>query len=74
MRKKIDKNAEFDHFNQLSNEWWNPNGKFKILHTLTPLRIEYIKSNFNTAMSFHNSDDQLAKMISKVVYKKDYKL
>lgn len=44
MRRKNDKNTEFNHFQELSNEWWNPNGKFKVLHTLTPLRIKYLKS------------------------------
>jgi 2-polyprenyl-6-hydroxyphenyl methylase/3-demethylubiquinone-9 3-methyltransferase len=45
MRRKFDKNAEFIHFQELSNEWWDPNGKFKVLHTLTPIRIKYIKDN-----------------------------
>ena len=43
MIKKSTKKLEFDHFTNLSNEWWDPNGKFKILHTLAPLRIKYIK-------------------------------
>ena len=47
MRRKNDKNTEFDHFEELSNEWWNPNGKFKVLHTLTPLRIKYLINNIN---------------------------
>ena len=45
MIKKNNKKSEFSHFNDLSNEWWDINGKFKILHTLTPLRINYIKNN-----------------------------
>ena len=45
MRRKINKNVEFNHFQELSNEWWDSNGKFKVLHTLTPLRIKYIKNN-----------------------------
>ena len=45
MRKKVHKNTEFDHFKKLSNEWWHPNGKFKVLHALTPIRIKYIKNN-----------------------------
>ena len=44
MRKKNHKDVEFDHFHELSNEWWNSSGKFKVLHTLTPLRIKYIKN------------------------------
>ena len=45
MRRKFDKNAEFIHFQELSNEWWDSSGKFKVLHTLTPIRIKYIKDN-----------------------------
>ena len=43
MIKKTSKISEFNHFTNLSDEWWKPDGKFKILHTLTPLRIKYIK-------------------------------
>lgn len=43
MMKKTSQNSEFNHFKDLSKEWWLENGKFKILHTITPLRIEYIK-------------------------------
>ena len=42
MNKKNSKKQEFDNFNQLSKEWWNPKGKFKILHNILPVRIEYI--------------------------------
>ena len=45
MTKKNDKNIEFEHFDSLSNEWWDPDGKFKVLHTITPIRVEYIKRN-----------------------------
>ena len=43
MIKNNFKTAEFDHFETLADEWWDPDGKFKILHTLTPIRISYIK-------------------------------
>lgn len=49
MRRKIDKNIEFDLFHEFSNEWWDPNGKFKILHTITPIRIKYIINSINSA-------------------------
>ena len=45
MMNKIKENKEFNHFQDLSNQWWNPEGKFKILHSITPLRIYYIKKN-----------------------------
>tara|TARA_Y100001970_G_C13928110_1_gene696833 strand:+ start:69 stop:803 length:735 start_codon:yes stop_codon:yes gene_type:complete len=42
MIKKLDKISEFKHFTSLANQWWDPKGKFKILHNLTPIRIKYI--------------------------------
>ena len=44
MIKEMNKKSEFKHFEKLSNEWWDPEGKFKILHELTPLRVKYIKN------------------------------
>ena len=37
------KNSEYKLFNKLSEEWWNEDGKFKVLHQIRPLRIKYIK-------------------------------
>ena len=42
MNKKTSKNHEFDQFRQIANDWWLPDGKFKILHQILPLRIDYI--------------------------------
>ena len=36
------KKEEFALFNQLSDEWWNENGKFKILHQIKSHRMSYI--------------------------------
>ena len=36
---------EIEKFSKLSEEWWNPLGKFKPLHKLNPIRIKYIKQN-----------------------------
>ena len=36
------KKEEFSLFNQLSDEWWNENGKFKILHQIKSHRMSYI--------------------------------
>jgi len=44
MIKNTFKTSEFNHFETLADEWWDPDGKFKILHTLTPIRIKYIKN------------------------------
>ena len=45
MIKNTSKTSEFNHFETLADEWWDPNGKFKILHLLTPIRMKYIKNN-----------------------------
>lgn len=47
MNKNELKNKEFNQFSKLAPEWWNPDGKFKILHEILPLRMEYILSNIN---------------------------
>ncbi len=41
------KNEEFALFNQLSDEWWNENGKFKILHQIKRHRMTYILDQIN---------------------------
>ncbi len=41
------KNEEFALFNQLSDEWWNENGKFKILHQIKSHRMSYILNQIN---------------------------
>jgi len=41
------KNEEFALFNQLSDEWWNENGKFKILHQIKSHRVSYILDQIN---------------------------
>ena len=43
MIKNSSKKSEFDHFAKLANEWWDPYGKFKLIHSLTPIRMTYIK-------------------------------
>ena len=45
MNKKNSKSSEFKNFSDLALEWWNPNGKFKILHEILPLRMDYILKN-----------------------------
>ena len=42
MMNNKSKNEEFTLFNQLSDEWWNENGKFKILHQIKIHRMTYI--------------------------------
>ena len=36
------KDNEYILFDKLSNEWWDEDGKFKVLHQIRPIRIKYI--------------------------------
>lgn len=38
----VDKD-EIERFSRIASEWWNPEGKFKPLHRINPLRIGYIR-------------------------------
>lgn len=42
-RKTTIESAEVQKFDELASSWWDLNGKFKMLHTINPLRIKYIK-------------------------------
>ena len=42
MMKLKSKKEEYTLFNKFSNEWWNEDGEFKVLHRIRPLRMEYI--------------------------------
>lgn len=42
MMKYVSKNDEYELFDKLSNDWWNENGKFRVLHQIRSLRISYI--------------------------------
>ncbi len=35
--------AEVERFSALAAEWWNPEGKFAVLHRFNPVRIAYIR-------------------------------
>ena len=39
--------SEIDKFNRLSSRWWDPNGDFKPLHEINPLRLDFILKNIN---------------------------
>ncbi len=36
-------NAEIERFSRIAEEWWNIKGKFAPLHSMNPVRIEYIR-------------------------------
>ena len=37
--------AEIKRFSQLAQSWWNPEGPFRPLHRLNPLRLKYIRKH-----------------------------
>ena len=50
---------EIEKFSKLSEEWWNPIGKFKPLHKFNPIRIKYIKENIIEHFNLTNSKNPL---------------
>ena len=55
-------NKEIEKFSKLSEEWWDPLGKFKPLHKFNPIRIEYIKQNVIEHFNIINSKKPLDKL------------
>ncbi len=45
MKNNTINKKEIEKFTKISEEWWNPEGKFKPLHKFNPIRISYIKEN-----------------------------
>jgi 2-polyprenyl-6-hydroxyphenyl methylase / 3-demethylubiquinone-9 3-methyltransferase len=50
---------EIEKFSKIAEEWWNPNGKFKPLHTFNPIRIKYIKDNIVKDFNIKSSNKPL---------------
>ena len=50
---------EIEKFSKLSEEWWDPIGKFKPLHKFNPIRIKYIKQNIIEHFNIVNSKNPL---------------
>ncbi|RIB06298.1 S-adenosyl-L-methionine-dependent methyltransferase [Gigaspora rosea] len=38
---------EIIKFSQLAKEWWSPNGPVKLLHSMNPLRVSYIRQQLS---------------------------
>ncbi len=45
MKNNTINREEIEKFSKISEEWWDPDGKFKPLHKFNPIRIKYIKEN-----------------------------
>ena len=43
MKNNTINKKEIEKFSKIAEEWWNPNGKFKPLHLINPLRTSYIE-------------------------------
>ena len=39
--------SEKEKFNQIAEEWWDPNGKFAPLHVINPLRSNFVSEKVN---------------------------
>ena len=50
---------EIDKFSRMSEEWWNPNGKFKPLHKFNPIRVKYIIDNTLSHFKINKKSDPL---------------
>ncbi len=53
---------EIEKFSKLSEEWWNPIGKFRFLHKLNPIRIKYIKQNIIEHFNIANLKNPLSNL------------
>jgi len=42
----VDK-KEIDNFDIYAHEWWNKRGPYKLIHNLTPIRVDYIQNTIN---------------------------
>ena len=58
MKKVSDKNTldkeNLEIFDNLNLDWWNYDGKMKLLHSFTPIRIEYILKTLNSKNLINN--------------------
>jgi len=52
----IDQN-ELYKFNKTSNEWWDQSGEFKILHQISPIRLQYINNKITEHFNITGNDD-----------------
>ena len=50
---------EIDKFSRMSEEWWDPNGKFKPLHKFNPIRVKYIIDNTLLHFKINRNNDPL---------------
>lgn len=49
--------AEIDRFQAQADSWWDPDGKFKPLHRLNPIRVEFLRNRL--AKHFHRDAESM---------------
>ncbi|MFV0256415.1 bifunctional 2-polyprenyl-6-hydroxyphenol methylase/3-demethylubiquinol 3-O-methyltransferase UbiG [Candidatus Liberibacter solanacearum] len=47
---------EINQFSNIASEWWNPTGKFKPLHQINPVRLQYIQNKIMQHFQCDNHD------------------
>ena len=62
MKSSTINKAEIDKFTKISEEWWDPKGKFKPLHKFNPIRIKYIKDSLIKKYGIKNKIKPLNKL------------
>jgi len=62
MKNNTINKKEIEKFSKISEEWWNPNGKFKPLHKFNPIRIAYIKDNIIKTFKINQKKNPLKKL------------
>ena len=61
MKKTTLDRKEIDHFSKDSADWWNPDGPFKPLHRLNPVRMGFVRQ---TLVSHFDLDDDRIKALT----------
>ena len=62
MKNNTINKKEIEKFSKIAEEWWNPQGKFKPLHKLNPIRISYIKNHIITDLKLKKKTKPLEKI------------
>jgi len=53
--------SEVDKFSAMAAEWWNPKGKFGVLHKFNPVRLEFIREHVVRHFSLNDNSRQTFK-------------
>lgn len=48
---------EIQKFSKIADQWWNPNGDFKILHKFNPIRLRYVIEQISKIKQLDNNKE-----------------